>query len=244
MNKIGILGDIHANLAAFKAILEKLDQEGCERLVCTGDIVGYGPCPAECIEIVRQRNIASVLGNHDHYVTLLMDPRLERLRPEIRKSVEWTQGMLGMNDLKWLAQLPRKLDLDEFSVVHGSFGPKPWVYLTNEKSLEYNYTHQTVPLAFCGHSHIPLFSYYRDGMPPFVSYLRSALIPQDTKVMINVGSVGQPRDHDPRAAAAIYDVEEQSITSIRVAYDIAETQELMRQHQLPENFINRLELGR
>ena len=243
--KIGILGDIHANLAAFNAALDALDAEGCDVLVSTGDLVGYGPSPAECVRIVREREISCVVGNHDHYVTLLMDARLERLKPDIRSVVEWTQSALSMDDLKWLAQLPRRLDFEVLSLVHGAFGPSPWLYLTNEETMARNFEHQDVPLAFCGHSHVPVYSYYPGAeLPPHVSFLKSMTVPDLAKIMVNIGSVGQPRDGDPRAACTVYTPESRELKLLRVPYDIAETQELMRQASLPERFITRLEQGK
>ena len=243
--KIGVIGDIHANLAAFQATLTKLEDEGCDAIVCTGDIVGYGPSPGECVRIVREREIPCVLGNHDQYVTLLMDPRLDRLSPNIRHCVEWTQNKLDMEDLKWLAQLPRQVDFEQLSLVHGSFGPKQWAYLTSAKAVSENFEHQSGQLAFCGHTHIPLLAYFVDDeTPPVLSYLTKSKLPDSSKVLINPGSVGQPRDHDPRASCGIYNTESKSVHVARAAYDIEETQALMREANLPEQFITRLSEGR
>ncbi|OGV74709.1 MAG: hypothetical protein A3K18_15165 [Lentisphaerae bacterium RIFOXYA12_64_32] len=244
MPKIGIIGDIHANLIALQSVLDVLDKEGCLSLVCTGDIVGYGPAPADCIRLVRERKIACVLGNHDHYVTMIMDPRVEELREDIRTTVKWTQNLLAMNDLKWLAQLPVQLDLEHFSVVHGAFGPKRWTYLKNESSLAYNFEHQKVALAFCGHSHVPLISYPRDAAPPHLTYFRTKTKIDKPKTIINVGAVGQPRDHDPRAACGVFDTDERTVRPIRVPYDIVKCQTLMRELSLPAAFIDRLSEGR
>ena len=245
MARIGILGDIHANLAALEAILDALDDEACDQLVCTGDIVGYGASPAECIRLVRERQIPCVLGNHDHYVTLLMDPRLERLSKDVRASIEWTQGVLDMTDLKWLAQLPRQLDLDGISLVHGAFGPKPWLYLTNEKTVATNFAHQNAALACCGHTHIPMLAFSSgEGEPPQIGYLRKGALPEAERVIFNAGSVGQPRDHDSRAACAVLDPDARTVRPLRVPYDITATQKLMRAAGLPEPFAERLSYGR
>lgn len=244
MGKIGIIGDIHSNLIALQAVLAKLDEEGCGGIVCTGDVVGYGPRPAECIALVRERGIPTVLGNHDHYTTLLMDPRLESLRDDVKNTIKWTQSVLSMSDLKWLAQLPERQDLEHFSIVHGSFGPKRWAYLKSERSLSVNFEHQDVPLAFCGHTHVPIFAYEREGSTPFLTYLRKTTAVTKDKVIINVGAVGQPRDHDPRAACGIFDVEERTIRPVRVPYDIEKTQADMRDQGVPEAFIERLTEGR
>ncbi|MBT3379731.1 MAG: metallophosphoesterase family protein [Lentisphaerae bacterium] len=245
MKRVGLFSDIHANLAALTAIVDCLDEAGCDTLICCGDTVGYGPQPVECVHLLREREIPCVLGNHDHYVTLVMDPRLERLREDVRLTILWSQEQMSMDDLRWIAQLPRKLDFDGFGVVHGAFGPKQWLYLTNEASIAYNFKYQEPPLGFCGHSHVPLMATIVPDMPPTINYLKgSSPIPADAKTMVNVGSVGQPRDYDPRAMCVIYDVEEQTITPKRVPYDIEATQALMRENDLPERSIVRIELGR
>ena len=244
MTKVGFLSDIHGNLEALQAVLEVLDDEACDALVCGGDLVGYGASPAECVGLIREREIPCLLGNHDEYVTLLMDPRLDRLRDDIKRSVEWTQSVLPMDDLKWLSQLPRQLEAEDFSMVHGAFGPKPWVYCTNEKSLTHNFEYQDVPLGFCGHSHMPLIALYREGEPPVIDFVRQTPIPDSPKVMINVGSVGQPRDRDPRAACLVLELETRVVRLLRVPYDIAAAQQKIREAGLPERFAERLEIGR
>lgn len=244
MTKIGLFSDIHGNLEALQAVLAKLDEEACDVLIFLGDLVGYGASPAECVACIREREIPCLLGNHDEYVTLLMDPRLERLREDIRISVEWTQSVLPMDDLKWLAQLPRRIDAEDFSLVHGAFGPKPWVYCMNERSLSHNFQHQDVALGFCGHSHMPLMALYREDAPPVLDHIRKGPIPDAPKVMINVGSAGQPRDRDPRGACVIFELETRVVRLLRVPYDIAAAQQKILDADLPERFAKRLEVGR
>lgn len=245
MARIGVFSDVHANLAALNAVLDRLDQAGCEQLVCGGDTVGYGSSPGECIHILQDRQIPCVLGNHDQYVTLLMDERVSRLRDDVRVSVEWTQNALDMGDLRWLAQLPMRIDLPDLTIVHGAFGHRHWTYLTNEQALSYNFAHQDVPLAFCGHSHVPIVSYTVEDSSPVVRYLKDTTsVPDAGKVIFNVGSVGQPRDHDPRAMCVVFDTETRCVEPSRVPYDIEATQDLMRRTGQPEKSISRIELGR
>ncbi|MBN2451781.1 MAG: metallophosphoesterase family protein [Lentisphaeria bacterium] len=244
MSRIGVLSDVHGNLPAFRAVLAKLDEEACDLVVCLGDIVGYGPWPAECVALVREREIPCVLGNHDEYVTLLMDLRVERLREDVKTSTRWTQGQLPMDALKWLSQLPLRLDAEGFSAVHGAFGPKPWVYCVNEKTLKHNFAYQDVALGFCGHSHIPLLAFDDGERQPRVDYLTTGYLPDGGRTMVNVGSVGQPRDHDPRAAFVTYDMETRHLRIFRVAYDVAETQKRIRAVGLPDLYAERLEVGR
>lgn len=245
MTKVGFLSDIHANRAALEAVLATLDAQGCDLLVCLGDIVGYGPSPADCIHLIRQREIPCVLGNHDQYVTTLLNPRMERLREDVRTSIEWTQAQLPMDDLKWLSQRPMRIDAEDFSVVHGAFGPKPWVYCASEKSLAHNFAYQDVALAFCGHSHIPLVARHSPEQPgPLIDPIQTGPLPEAPKTMVNVGSVGQPRDRDPRACCVTYEIESRALQVFRVAYDLADTQARIRAAGLPESFAERLPAGR
>ncbi|NOY80418.1 MAG: metallophosphoesterase family protein [Kiritimatiellaeota bacterium] len=242
--RIGVFGDVHANFAALEAVLTALEAEECDVLVCTGDVVGYGPSPAECIARLRERQVPCVLGNHDKYVTLLADPSLEKLDPAVRAAITWTQGVLSMDDLRWLAALPFRFDGDGFAVIHGCLGPHRWRYIVDGPSLAEHFAYQDVPLVFSGHSHLPILGTQAPGRPPRLGFLSQARIPAGVKAVLNPGSVGQPRDRDPRAAAAVYEADSRTVRVLRVAYDIAATQVLMRQAGLPERFVERLAEGR
>jgi len=185
-----------------------------------------------------------VLGNHDKYVTLLMDPSLEKLAPAVRHSITWTQSVLSMEDLRWLAELPLQVDGDGFSVIHGCMGPHRWRYIVDERALAEHFEYQHVPLVFSGHSHLPILGLERAGKPPRLSFLGTARLPENVKAILNPGSVGQPRDRDPRAAVGVYDTDTREVRILRAAYDIDATQALMRQVGLPERFIERLTEGR
>ena len=247
MTKLAVISDIHANSIALEAVLSTIDEQGCDMIVCAGDIVGYGARPKECIDLLREREIPCLLGNHDQYVTLLMDDRVGRLREEVRLSVEWTQTQLSMDQLKWLAGLSMRFDVEEldFSFVHGAFGPKPWIYCNKPEHFASSFAHQDVPLGFCGHSHVPAIGLYDAEIEQVsVKYLRKSIIPKADKVMVNVGSVGQPRDKDPRAAFTFFCVEEREVELVRVPYDVAQAQAQIREAGLPEKAAERLEGGR
>lgn len=245
MTKIAFISDIHGNFDALQAVMAALKDEACDLTLCLGDIVGYGPCPCECVDYIRQNNIQAVLGNHDEYVTLLMDPRLDRLREDIRIAVQWTQSQLPMDALKWLAQLPFEMAAEEyFTFIHGSFAPGKWGYCLDEGTFAANFKNQKAQLAFCGHSHSPLVGIDRPDATPIVDYIRHCRLPEDEKIMVNVGSVGQPRDRDPRACAVTYVVETRELKLHRVEYDIAAVQEKIQAAGLPEKFAQRLEVGR
>ena len=246
MTKIAFISDIHSNFVALQAVLSVVDEARCDFIICGGDVVGYGAQPAECVREIREREIPCILGNHDEYVTLLMDPKLDRLREDIRKTVEWTQAQLPMDDLKWLAQLPLRIDAEDFSLVHGAFGPKPYLYCSTPDNLATNFDFQDVHLGFCGHSHVPMLAYNIpdvDGEPS-VKYLRKTRLPEAEKLMINVGSVGQPRDKDPRAAFVLFELEDEVVELVRVPYDIEKAQELIRAAGLPDKNASRLAEGR
>jgi len=221
-----------------------LEQVGCEQFFCLGDIVGYGSAPGECIKVIRDREIPAVMGNHDEYVTLLMDPGVEKLREEIRQAISWTQSNLSMEDLRSLANLPMRLETEEFTLLHGSFHTLKWAYCLDEATFAANFKLQSVPLAFCGHSHSPLLGMEMPDDLPYVDYIRKTIIKPNLKYMINVGSVGQPRDRDPRACAVTYNLESRELELLRIEYDIEAAQAKIRAAGLPEKFALRLQLGR
>ena len=244
MTKIGFISDIHGNLEALQATLAKLDEIPCDQIYCLGDVVGYGANPSECIRIIQERKIITAMGNHDEYVTLLMDPKLDRLRGEVRDAVFWTQSHLPMEDLRWLSKLPMKIVTEQFTALHGSFVPVPWAYCLDENTFAANFKYQDAPLAFCGHSHSPLIGIEIPNELPYVDFIRKIEVKDSDKVMVNVGSVGQPRDHDPRSCAVVFYLETRTVELIRVEYDIAAAQAKIRASGLPDRFAARLALGR
>jgi len=241
--KIGIISDIHANLAALRAILEALDREQCVKIVCAGDVVGYGPSPCECAEIIRERRILCVRGNHDDM--MLNDQRDYLMRPDVRAVIRWTRETVPHETREWLGNLPRTLRYAGFEVVHASHVFRPeWHYVMDGHSVMANFLFQDSALAFNGHTHLPLLALHQRGHTPKLIMLRRIVLPPGHRCLVNVGSVGQPRDRNPEAAAVIYETRDRSVMPVRAAYDIADTQKRMRQADLPENFINRLTEGR
>ncbi len=245
MTRIAFISDIHANLEALQAVMEDIKKQGADMTICLGDIVGYGPDPQACVDIIRENEIQTVMGNHDEYVTLLMDPRVDRLREEVRSSVEWTQSRLTMDSLTWLSKLPYAMEADEFSITHGSYEEgNHFAYCKDEETFERNFEGQTCQLAFCGHSHRPLIGVRRDDGKVFVDYIREGSVPSMGKVMVNVGSVGQPRDENPRACVVYYDYESRDIKLSRVEYDVKTTMQKILKSPLAERFAKRLEVGK
>ncbi len=249
MTRVAFISDIHSNIDAFKAVLGQIDKVGVDMIICLGDIVGYGPCPNECLQIIHDREIPCVMGNHDEYVTLLMDPRVERLRPEIRQAVEWTQGQISMNDLKWLSKLPMQMDAEVFEILHASYSPLRWAYCMDEATFATNFQNQTAMLAFCGHSHSPLIGFdLPDAAQPLVDFIRGPshkmILPKEQKIMVNVGSVGQPRDRDPRSCVVFYEVEQRQLWLERVPYDTKAAKQRFEAAGLPQKFADRILVGK
>ncbi len=244
MAKIGLISDLHANIEALDAVLAVLDGEKCDRLVCLGDVVGYGASPRQCLKKVRELRIPTVKGNHDDYVADIFGVLGAHLRPEIREAIAWTQSQLDFDEAGWLGNLPMQLDFEGFSVIHSSFASNHWSYCLDEQTFAANFAKQTKQLVFCGHSHRPLVGMNVPGEPvPFVDYVREDPLPADYPVMVNIGSVGQPRDHDPRACCAVYETESRVCRLLRVEYDIAAAQQKILAAGLPKRFAERLAAG-
>ncbi|MBN2451906.1 MAG: metallophosphoesterase family protein [Lentisphaeria bacterium] len=240
---IAFLGDIHGNIDALRAVLGALSELGVRRIYCTGDVVGYGASPGECVDAVRGAGIPCVKGNHDDYVSRggVTD---WQIRPEARKAILWTQRQLSAEQVRWLHGLPHKIEAGGFSVVHASHAYLPhWPYVLNERAAIHNFLFQRCAFAFSGHSHVPLYVAHRHGHRPKLDLLRNVLLPSRQKVLIGVGAVGQPRDSDPRACMVLYDPEVKSIRVHRVVYDVAAAQARIRDAGLPSELADRLAVG-
>jgi len=239
----GIISDIHSNLEALDIVLNKLKQ--VDKLVCLGDIVGYGPNPNECVEKIRELKIPTVAGNHDKAVTGGLD--FSWFNKNAKEAVNWTQREITDQNLEYLKSLPEVLAEDGFEIVHGSLRDPLHEYITNIFEAIPTFGKMTKKLCFVGHSHTPIFIALKaDG-----NYDGNALKDEDEvlidnyeKVIINVGGVGQPRDRDPRASYGIYDSKTKIFSLHRVEYNIEQVQKKMTAVRLPQPLIDRLQFGR
>lgn len=247
--KIGFLGDIHANLEALTAVLEAAAALGVDKYVCIGDIVGYNPNPVECIKLIRGLDtLCIVKGNHDEYAA--GDIPLTAFNPQAAAAIEWTRRQLSEADRQWLRQLPYKQDVytgsippARFTAVHASLeDPHHYGYIFDRCTAAASLQYQWMPLCFVGHTHTPM-AFIKRQNDIFSGAYGKLDIADDCKYIINVGSVGQPRDRNPRAAFAIYDVDQATVTLHRVEYDIALTQRKIRAAGLPERCAERLQYG-
>lgn len=240
--RIGIIGDIHANLEALSAVLEALDESSIDQMLCAGDVVGYGASPGECIELVREREIPTVKGNHDEYTCQIGADW--HIHPHARTVILWNQQALDQGCLDWLESLPRIIRFEDVQVVHASHTLwPPWPYVMNPKTAVASFLFQSSRISFNAHSHVPVYVWHQSRKRPEVEMLRNMFLPRKHRVLIGVGSVGQPRDGDPRACCVIYDSAEKSVRIMRVPYDIERAQAKIREAGLPDELARRLEEG-
>ncbi len=243
MDKLfAILGDIHANLDALEAVLADCRAQGVTDYLCTGDVVGYNARPHECLEIVRGLGCPVVMGNHDRYVSD-PDTDLEDFNPNAAAVIEWTRGQLSEEEVAWLAGLPLVVTKMGVTLVHATMDhPEGFGYVFDHLQAEANFARQVTPLCFHGHTHCPMI-YEKQMGGVFRIDAQDFKLPLGRKYFINVGSVGQPRDGDPRAAYALYSPKDRTVRFRRLEYDVAAAQAKVREAGLPERLAQRLALG-
>ncbi len=242
--RYAIMADIHANLSAFKAVLmDIVHQGGADMLWCLGDVVGYGPDPHECIELLRQTNHVCVAGNHDWAAIGKVDTG--DFNPDAAAACQWTAKQLNSADVAYLTQLPLVIEDGDFTLVHGSPREPIWEYLVSTGVAKENFAYFKSQFCLVGHSHIPLVFSYGGGDDCAASrFLTSVELAKNGKrFIINPGGVGQPRDGDPKASYAIYDSETRLVKLYRVPYDIRATQDKMVECGLPLRLVARLSYG-
>ncbi len=243
-----ILSDIHANWEALQAVLEAAGKDGYDQILCLGDLVGYGADPNACVEWVRANVRTLVRGNHDKACVGLED--LEWFNPAARASAQWTNGELTEENREWLSRLAKgPLPVAEFMIFHGSpVDEDEYIMQANEAAMVAGYLDTRI--SFFGHTHLQGgFRFLRAGirniqrMGPRLIRTEFSL-DHDSFYMINPGSVGQPRDGDPRAAWAIYEPEERLVVYRRTAYDIRAAQDKILATGVPDILAKRLGVGR
>jgi diadenosine tetraphosphatase ApaH/serine/threonine PP2A family protein phosphatase len=244
--RIGILGDVHGNMEALTAVVAALRTDGVDEWVQVGDIVGYGPEPSACIDLIRDLPCKVCLGNHDAAVLGLLDTAY--FNNFARTAIYWTRQQLRASDLEYLRALQLVVREPDYTVVHGTLHmPEQFGYVLSSVEALDSLRLQETCLCFVGHSHVPAIYLQRVAGPQDldVVYQSEAEVSYQPyqRVLINVGSVGQPRDEDPRAAYVVVDTATQIASIRRVSYDIAGVQRKIRRAGLPEMLANRLALG-
>jgi predicted phosphodiesterase len=239
--RYGIIADIHGNLEGLQVVLADIQAQRCTHVVCLGDVVGYGANPKECLDIIRGMNIPVVKGNHDEYIGSSEDP--EGFNDAAAEAVSWSRNQLTEDDRKWLRELKYFRLVANFSIVHATLdAPQRWGYVFEKLEAAASFTYQNTQVCFFGHTHVPV-AFIRDTGVRGGTYSKFR-VESGKKYFVNVGSVGQPRDGDPRAAYVIYDLPQQTIELRRLEYDIPTAQRKIRAAGLPERLADRLATGR
>jgi diadenosine tetraphosphatase ApaH/serine/threonine PP2A family protein phosphatase len=238
-----VVADIHGNLEAFQAVLADLDARGgADEIWCLGDIVGYGPDPRECLRLLRQHPGAVVAGNHDWAAIGKLDT--SSFNPEAAAACQWTAEALQEDDVDYLAGLPLTLQRGDFTLVHGSPREPVWEYVLSAQAARANFACCDSPFCLIGHSHSPLlFELDARGACRLHQLPGQLSLGTGSRLIINCGSVGQPRDGDPRASYAIVDTAEKTLRHYRVIYDYKVTQEKILDADLPSRLASRLSVG-
>ena len=239
--KFAILGDIHANLEAFDAVMADAEAQGCTHHVCIGDVVGYNANPHECVARLQELNCPVVKGNHDEEASA--ETEIVGLNPLAQAALEWTRKALTDEDKTWLRNLRLVRQVRDFTIVHATLDtPTGWAYVMNKLDAMASFSYQFTQACFFGHTHTPRV--YVKGITVSLENTELIHIEPGRKYFINVGSVGQPRDGDWRSAYAVYDHDTQQIYIRRVPYDLATAQKKIRAAGLPEPLAERLALGK
>jgi predicted phosphodiesterase len=241
--RVLVISDIHANFVALEAVLQ--DAEPYDAVWCLGDLVGYGPNPNECVERVRSLpQLKCLVGNHDKAV--LGEIPIHTFNSDAHASIAWTQHMMTPEALAYLGQLPERDTFEEYTLVHGSPRLPVWEYILDRFIAQENFPF--IPTRFClvGHTHMPVI--YKEVYPEGPCHEEPADYEHprrlnNERLIINPGSVGQPRDSNPDASYALLDTETDVWEFRRVSYDVTATQSRMRTAELPERLIARLAYG-
>ena len=221
-------------------------REGAHGVLCLGDMVGYGADPAACVEALGERSTVSVAGNHEHGVVGRLG--LEWFNPIARTATEWTRAALDRDHQAYLETLPLRAVLEEATLVHASpHSPEEWEYLMTEEDGLDVFGDFDTRLCFVGHSHWPAVWSLGSSGPEYEAGLQGArsIVPFEhgRRYIVNVGSVGQPRDRDPRASYGLWDREERRVTIRRVAYDVRQAAQKILRAGLPRALAERLARG-
>ncbi len=241
--RVLIISDIHANYTAFETVLRDAKDEW-DYVWCLGDVVGYGPDPNECVEKLQELPHLCLAGNHDWAALNRLD--IHTFNPDARRAVDWTRTTLTPANTRWLEALPTTFVIGEFTLVHASPREPIWEYILEPFVAAMNFPHFETPYCLVGHTHQPVIYEMQGDLrePDTVrpTYGQKRML-NGHRQIINPGSVGQPRDADPRAAYALLDFDRHIWEHRRVEYDIASVQSRMRKHDMPERLITRLEYG-
>ncbi len=241
--RLAFLADVHSNLEAFSSVKKSLRCEGVDKVIFTGDIVGYAANPNECIEMLKEISDEFIAGNHDWAAAGKTDT--SNYNPSAKEAIEWTRNELSEQNRSFLSSLPLNKEIKHCICTHASVtNPEKWNYIVTVSDAADNFKAFSHDLCFIGHTHCPAVFVRANTGKTF------SLEPQNTKIkagfryIINTGSIGQPRDGIPLASYGIYDMRKNEYRLIRVQYDVARAQKKIIAAGLPEYSATRLEHGK
>jgi diadenosine tetraphosphatase ApaH/serine/threonine PP2A family protein phosphatase len=238
--RIAVLSDIHSNLLALDAVLSATGS--VDAVWQLGDIVGYGPEPDAVVARLREIESAGVKGNHD--AAAVGGSEIEWFNPDARRAMEWTRSAISQATTAWLEALPETLTRDDWMLVHGSPREPIWEYVTSVPVARANLNVLETRVGLHGHTHLPVAFLEEDGRIEVVSPGDGSVLElRGRRALVNPGSVGQPRDGDPRSSFLILDTDADTVSWHRIGYDIAAVQASMRAAGLPSSLVARLSVG-
>ena len=239
--KIAIISDIHSNLEALTAVRLEIEKEAVSQVFCLGDMVGYNANPIEVLQMIQEMNAVCVAGNHDQAAVGMIGT--DSFNEVAAAAAQWTMKQLGPKEKAFLQALPLVRRIDEMTLVHATPDqPQEWGYILSVDDARRSFQHLESTYCFIGHSHLPGVFEEKRGLV----FFHSGIFEFKTKerYIINVGSVGQPRDKNPKASFVIFDAAARTVDFRRVPYNIAQTQRKILAAGLPEYLAQRLAVGR
>jgi diadenosine tetraphosphatase ApaH/serine/threonine PP2A family protein phosphatase len=243
--RVAVISDVHGNRPALDSVLADVDRERPDALWCLGDLVGYGPHPNECCAVVAERADLCLVGNHDLVALGTSDVDVEEFNPEAAAAALWTREQLTQESRAFLESLAPSAALESVELYHASPRDPVWEYVLTADAAEAAFRFSSAPLVLVGHSHVAL-QLAVDGRGAVVGDAAPAgtELELEGRRLLNPGSVGQPRDGDPRAAWLLLDLEQRFASFRRVPYSVQTAQEEIRRSGLPDSLAARLALGR
>jgi putative phosphoesterase len=238
--RLAFISDIHANIHALNAAAERIEQEAPDKIICVGDVVGYGAYPLECIDWVRKNCEFTVQGNHDFHA--IEHSEAYNFNPRAYAALAWTGDQLGEEEMQWLNELPISEVIDDALVIHGHpMAPEAWLYILDGHQADLALRLVDQDHVITGHSHMQGCFFEGEGRTKMI---RDEIIDlRGRRAVLNPGSVGQPRDGDARAAFGILDTDEKIFTLIRVDYDVESARVAIMDAGLPKELGDRLLVG-
>ncbi len=241
--KFALVSDIHGNYEALTSVLKDIEAQKVDKIHCLGDVIGYGADPVLCLETISSECDIKLMGNHEYAALGLIST--EHYNKAAKESTEWTRTQLSDKDISDISDFEMSCSFDNFHLVHASpFEPTKWRYIIAPNAAIEGFMHFTENICFFGHSHLPQIFMEREDALPRCQTGHDFLPDRESRYLINVGSVGQPRDNDNRACYLIFDTDEYEVIYRRVEYDIATAQAKMAELKMPEMLISRLAIGR